>query len=95
MDTELQFRTMVDMDMSCQMRILVLIDLDYSIEEILDSITGPADSRHNRHSEKISKLLDIKLIPLCDKFVVHIQSHHHSQIHIDDLGGKVKIALKI
>ena len=95
MDTELQLRAMVDMDMSCQMRILVLVDLDYSIEKILDSITCPADRRDNRHTEKVTELFDIKLITLSHKLVVHIQSHDHAQIHIDDLCGKIEITLEI
>ena len=86
---------MIDMDMSCQMRILILINLDNLVKKIIDALTCSADSRDDRHSEKIAELLYIKFITLGCQLIVHIQSHDHTKVHIYELSGQVKISLKI
>ena len=77
------------------MRILILINLDNLVKKIIDALTCSADSRDNRHSEKIAKLLYIQFVSLEGQLIVHIQSHDHSKVHIDELGGKVEISLQI
>ena len=77
------------------MRVALLIDLDDSGEEFLDTVSGTADRRHYRHSEEIAQLLEVKHIALRLKFVIHIHSHHHAEIHIDQLRGEVKVSLKV
>ena len=71
-DSSLKLCSVVDMDMSCDMRILILINLNDSIEERSYTVSAAADSRHYRHSEEITQLLDIQLITLRYKLVMHI-----------------------
>ena len=94
-DRLFQFGSVIDMDMSCDVRIAVLINLHDRIEKSGQSVARTAYRRHDRHTEKITQLLDIQLITLCLKLVIHIQGHHHTKVHIDQLGGKVEIALKV
>ena len=90
-----QFGSVIDMDMSCDMRIAVLINLNDRIEKSGQSVARTAYRRNDRHTEKITQLLDIQLITLCLKLVIHIQGHHHTKVHVDQLCRKVEIALKV
>ena len=94
-DALLQLCTMVDVDMSGNVRIGLLIHLHHSLKKLLDTLTATADRRHDRHTEKITQLLDIQLITLRSKLVIHVQSHHHTKVHVDELGSQVKVSLKI
>ena len=83
------------MDMSCQMRILILIDLYNLVKKIIYSLSCSADSGNNRHSKEIAKLLYIQFVSLSCQLIVHIQSHDHTKVHIYELSGQVKISLQI
>ena len=86
---------MIDMDMSGKMRITLLIYLDHGVEQLVYTLSSAAHSRHYRHAEQISQLSDVQSISFCLQFVIHIQSHNHPQVHVDQLGSKVEVALKI
>ena len=93
--TLFELGTVIDMDMSGQMRIALLVNLDYRIEKIVDTFSSSAYSRHHRHTEKITQLFDIQPITLCLKFIIHIKGHHNPKVHVDELGGEIQVALKI
>ena len=50
----LQLRTVIDMYVSGQMRVALLVDLHHSIEKFVNSLARTADSRHYRHTEKVA-----------------------------------------
>ena len=77
------------MYMTRQMRITLLIYLYHDIEKFLYTLSCAADGRHDRHSKKVSQLLDVQLITLCLELIVHVHSHDHAKVHIDELGSQV------
>ena len=83
------------MDMSRQIRVGLLIYLDHSIEKSVYPFACTAYSRHHRHTEKPSQLLDVQPVTFSIKFIIHIQGHHNPEVHVYELGGKIKIPLKV
>ena len=83
------------MYMSCKMRVALFIYLDDGIEKLVYSFSVTADSRHNRHSEKITKLLYVQLVTLRKKFIIHVHGHDDPEVHVDKLGGEIEVSLKV
>ena len=81
--------------MSRDVRIGLFIHLHHSLEKLLYTLAATTHSRHDRHTEKITQLLDIQLITLCYELVIHVKSHHHAKVHVDELGSQVKVSLKV
>ena len=94
-DALLQFLTVVDVNMSGQPLVVLLVDLDDGVQQFRDSGSVTADGRADRHSEKVTKLLDVKAVSPRPKLIVHIQSHHYTEVHIDDLGREVEVSLDV
>ena len=40
-------------------------------------------------------MVDIEFVATAEQLVVHVESHHHGDIHIDELGGEVEVALEV
>ena len=91
----LDFGTVVYVYMTGQTCVCVLIYLYHRVEKIVYAFSAAADCRHYRHSEQITQLLDVQVAALRLQFIVHIHSHHHAQVHIDELRGKVEVSLKV
>ena len=81
--------------MSSKMRICLLVHLNNGVEQIGNTLAAATDSRHDRHTQKITQLLDIQFITLRSELIIHIQSHHHPEVHIDKLSSQVEISLKV
>ena len=81
--------------MSCKVRVRLFVDAYDDVEEFVNAIASAAYSRDNRHTQEISQLLDVKLVSVCRKLVIHVEGHHHSQVHVDELRGKVQVSLEI
>ncbi len=86
---------MVDVDVAGELRGMLLVHRDYGVEEFGDSLAVAADCRADRHAEQVSQLLDVDAVATGLKLVVHVQGHHHRQVHVDELGGKVEVALDV
>ena len=74
---------------------MLLVHRDYGVEEFGYALAVAADSRADRHAEQVSKLPGVYAVATGLKLVVHIQGHHHRQVHVDELGGKVEVALDV
>ena len=83
------------MDMARQMRVTLLIHLDHGVEEFTDTCAGTAHGRDYRHSEKVAQLTYVQLVSLGIQFIIHVQSHHDSEIHVYKLCGEIEIPLQI
>ena len=90
-----EFRPVVDMYMTGQTCVCVLIYLYDRVEKIVYSLSVAADGRYDRHSEEISQLLDVQVASLGLQFVVHIHRHHHAQVHVDELRCQIEVSLQI
>ena len=57
--------------------------------------SGGKRGGYHRNTEKSAQCVEINLIATTFKLVVHIQGAHHADVHIDQLGGKIEVALKV
>jgi len=71
------------------------IKVDYYMKQGIQSTILLADSRHHRHSEQFTQQMIIQCITAGFKFIVNIQSYHHTDIHINQLGSQIQISLQI
>ena len=94
-DAHLYLRTVVDVDMPPKLGIAVLIYLDYCVEKFVYALPVTADRRDDRHSEQMAQSPCIQPVTLRLKLIVHIEGHHHPQVHVNQLGSEVEIPLKI
>ena len=90
-----EFGSMVDVDMSGEFRVALSIYLDDSVEKLRNTRSVSAYSRAYRHTQKIAQLFDVQLVTFRLQLIVHIQRHHHSEVHIDNLGGEVQIPFNV
>ena len=91
----LQLGPVVDMDMSCEFRVALCINLYDSVEQFRDTCAVAAHGRADRHTEKISELFYVQFVALVLELIVHVQGHHDPEVHVNDLGGKVQVPLDI
>ena len=94
-DALLQFRAVVDVDVSGQPLVVLLVDFDHGVQQLGDAGPVTAHGRTDRHTKKIAKLLDVEAVSPRLKLVVHIQSHHHAEVHVDNLGSEVEVPLDV
>ena len=87
--------SVVDVDMSGEFRVALRVYPDDSVEKFRNPGSVTAYSRADRHTQEIAQLLDVQLVTFCLQLIVHIQRHHHSEVHVDDLGGEVQIPFNV
>ena len=95
LNTLLDLRPVVDVDMASERRVGLLIDLYHGVEKFGDAAAVAADRRADRDAEKIPQLPEVHLVALRLEFVVHIERHHRAQVHIDDLRREIEVSLDI
>ena len=91
----LNLRSMIDMDVTGDVRVCLLIDLYHGVEKLFYSCSRPADCRYERHTQQVAELLDVQLIPPRLHLVIHVQSHHDTKVHVDELGSEVEVSLEV
>ena len=89
------FCSVVDVYVTAQLRCIPLIYLDDSVEELRNAFPAAADCRDNRESEKMTEGLYVKLVLLRPELVIHVQGHDDPQVHVNQLGRKIEVALEI
>ena len=70
-------------------------DFDNLMEQFLNTLSCTSYRRYYRYSEQSTQLQHVELVSACTQFVVHIQSHNHRHVHIDELGSEVEVAFQI
>ena len=103
-DMAFQFRAVVHVDVTVQRCTVVFVrrqpvftfkDLNDRVEEAVDAVAVTTGGGHDRHTQKRAQLADIQIVATLLQFIVHIQRHHHRDIHIDKLGGKIEVAFQV
>ena len=94
-DALLQFRAVVDVDVSGQPLVVLLVDFDHGVQQLGDAGPVTAHGRTDRHTKKITKLLGVKAVSPRLQLIVHVQSHHHTKVHVDNLGREVEVPLDV
>ena len=87
--------SMVDVYMTGKRRVALLIYLDHCIEQSIYALSCTAYSRNHRHTQQPSELPHVKLVTFRLKLIIHIEGQDHTKVHVYQLGGQIKVALKI
>ena len=94
-DAHLDLLAVVYMQMTAELRVIALVDLDDRIEKFIYPLAVAADRRHYRHAEQMAQGLDVQPVPLRLQFIVHVQGHHHPQVHVNQLRSEIEIPLEV
>ena len=94
-DALFQFHPVVDVDVARQARIVLFVYRDEGVQQVGDPLAGAAHRGTDRHAQQPSELLQVQLVTFPGKLIEHIQRHDHPQVHVDELGGQVQVALQV
>ena len=94
-DALFDLAAMVYMYVSGKVRVALFVDLDDYVEQLADAFACTADGRDYRHAEEISQLRGVQFIAACEQLVIHVKGHHNPQVHVDQLGRKIQVALEV
>ncbi len=94
-DAPFDFRTVIDMEMSGDGRVRVLIDPDDRIEQLRDAPAVAAHRRAHGHAQQAAQLGRIQPVPLVLQLVIHVEGHHGPEVHVDDLGRQVQVPFDV
>ena len=94
-DALLELAAVVDVDMAAQAGVALLIDLDDGVEKGGNALAVAAHRRADRDTEQVAQLLRVDLVALGLELVVHVQGHDGPQVHVDELGRQVEVALDV
>ena len=75
--------------------VYTFIKVDNYMKQGIQSTILLADSRQHRYSEQFTQQMIIQCITTGFQFVVNIQSHHHTNIHVNQLGSQIQIPFQI
>ena len=68
---------------------------DEDVEKFLHAAARAAHGGQHRHAEELAQLHIVQGIAAGLQFVVHIEGHHHADVHVYQLGGQVEVALQV
>ena len=71
------------------------IDFDYLVKQCIDSFACAPYGGYYWYSEQYAQLVDVEAVAACSKLVIHVERHDYWHIHVDELGGEVKVALQV
>ena len=75
--------------------VLSLEQLDNGVEQLVEPASALCHSRNHGNTHHGTKVLVVDCRATCQHFVVHVQRYNRAQVHVDELGGEVKIALEV
>ena len=96
-DAVLDLVTVVDVDMARvgMVALHALVEADDGMEEFLHTAPRGEDRGHHRYAEEAGELLHAECVAPLLGLVVHIERTDHGDVHVDELGGEVEIALEV
>ena len=72
-----------------------LIHLNHLMEEFLHTATRGEHRGLHGHTKEARQGIEVDVVASLLRLVKHIEGHHHTNVHIDELGGQVEIALEV
>ena len=72
-----------------------LIHINNNVEEQINAFAGLEHRGHHRNTEELSEGLMVEFVAPFLKLVVHVQGAYHSEVHVHELGGEIKVALEV
>ncbi len=74
---------------------ILFIYVNHTLKQLFNTISFGADGRYDWNPDHFRQRMVIEFIPLINHFVMHVQCNDHFYIHIDQLGGEVKISFQV
>ena len=71
------------------------VNIDNHMKQLFDALPATADRRQHRDSEQLAELYIIQRVSTGFQLIVHVQCNHHAHVHVNQLGGEIKIAFQI
>ena len=93
-DTVFYFVAIVDMQVARGLA-GTFVHLNNGTEKFLHAIAILKRRGYHRHTKQGAEGFDIHLVATTLKLVVHIQSAHHADVHIYQLGGQIEVTLQV
>ncbi|KAF5028222.1 hypothetical protein DSECCO2_661340 [anaerobic digester metagenome] len=75
--------------------ITILVHFYYLIQQCIYTFAFGTYGGHKRYAEQLTQVFIINLAARAQKFIIHVEGTHQTDVHINKLCGKVKITLKI
>ena len=76
-------------------KIQTLVHIDDDVEEGLDPLARLEYCGHHGHAEEFGEFSAVEGIATALELVVHIEGADHAEVHVDELGGKIEVALYV
>ena len=86
--------TEIDMDMSYRF-FSPFIHTYHGVEQLIDSLSGFCRRGHYGDTYHLAECLEVKIVAVTLKLVVHVQSYHHASVHIYQFGGQIQVTFEI
>ncbi len=72
-----------------------LIHIDDDVEKQVDTLACAEHSGHHGHAEQLSEFAVVEFVAALFELVEHIECANHAQVHVDQLGGEIQVALDV
>ena len=93
-DAVLYLVSVVDVDVPGRMAD-TLIDLNDGAEQGFDTHAALERRRHQGRTQQGGQHLQVQRVTTTLELVVHVECYHHRNIHIQQLGGQIEVALDV
>ena len=67
--------------------LIIVKKINYFVEHFGNALIARTYGRHNGNANHFAERFVIELMVFGQELVVHIQSHHHLYVHVNQLGG--------
>ena len=74
---------------------LAFEDFDHFVQELFDAPAFAGGGRHERDADHRPQGPVVEPPVAAQQFVVHVQSHYHAHVHVDQGGGQVQVAFQV
>ena len=76
-------------------KVAPLVEVDDDVEQAVDALARAAHRGHHGHAQQLAQGQVVQRIAAGLQLVVHVEGHDHAHVHVDELGGEVKVALQV
>ena len=93
-DAALQLTAVVDVDVA-RFDVAPLENLYYLVKQVVNAVAAASRGGDDGHTQQGRQLVDVQTVAASLQLVVHIEGHHHRDVHIYQLGGEVQVAFQV
>ena len=71
------------------------VNTDNNVKKIFDAFARTRNGRNHRNTKEFTQFHVIQRVATGFQFIVHIERHHHTHVHVNQLGSEVQITFQI